>query len=147
MYLKCELPDGYFRIFDSISELVIPKERIMVNFPPPPKEMKEDQSHGICVWDAIDCLSEGGKYAISHLVGMAGVKGMSDPEIDFVCNPRRMAKHEEFENCASDAPSMEQRYPHHQMCLFKDSTGKTVVFVTQYTVYVCNDNGKTMEKF
>ena len=155
MYLKCELPDGYFRIFDDISDLVIPKERIMVNFPPPPKDLREGQTHGICVWDAIACMSEGGARAISHIVGMRGEKGYNDPDIDFIMNPRAKEKHEEVNenhdehrsdeevNCK---PPMWQRYPHHQMIVFHNKKGVATVFVTQYPVYVCNEDGKTIEK-
>lgn len=147
MYLKCELPDGYFRLFDDISDLVIPKERIMVTFPPPPENLKEGQCHGICVWDAVDCLSTGGQHAISHLVGSRD-ECFNEPNINFIVNPRAVDKSTELGHSASseDSKPMWQRYPHHQMLVFRDKNGDTVVFVTQYPVYVCNDEGKTMEK-
>lgn len=144
MYLKCELPDGYFRIFDDISDLVIPKERVMINFPPPPNEVSGDEcTHGISVHDAIDNLSAGGKYAIAHLIGIHNDEVRTNPDIDFVCNSRQASRHEENDN---SKPPMWQRFPHHQMLVFKNKKDITTVFVTQYPVYVCNEEGKTIEK-
>lgn len=140
MYLKAELPDGYFRLFDDISNLVIPKERIMVSFPPPPKDVVEDSEtcHGISVWDAIDCMSKEAQHQISHLIGYVGQEKHCRPEILFSANSRVLDK--------SETRPHHQVFPYYQMIIFSDKHGVTNVFCTQYPVYVCNDEGKTMEK-
>lgn len=139
MYLKCELPDGYFRLFDDISDLVIPKERIMVTFPPPPQGELGEHPHGISVWDAIGCLSDEAQHQVSHLLGWVGQEVHHRPQIHFTVNRRALDVDEKRPH--------HQIYPHYQMTLFKDKDGIATVFCTQYPVYVCNDNGKTMEKF
>lgn len=141
MYLKFELPGGHFRIFENVTDLILPKGNNRVSFKNTTPdgdaygkidsdeaiEVHKKTVEGICWVDLVKALPEETQFQVSHLFGMPGVKCVKDPEyVEFVVIDRpRMAYH---------APVM-----------FLDKNKVPTIVATQWSVFVCNDNGKTIE--
>lgn len=133
MYLKAEIPGGLFRIFDEVTDLVIPKNHSTVCLPFPKRDTQHDVESaaipGFCWRDAVSSLDEQTKHAVAHVVGRPDVEGVKTPDyVEFIMIDRT--------HCA-----------YHSLFIFNDKNKVPTILCTQWPVYVCNDSGKTIERF
>lgn len=133
MYLKAELPGGYFRIFENISDLIVPKGHNTIAFRCPKKKEAEEVDpngpiEGYCWKDAIKALPLQTQFEVAHIVGPVDHgEGKKPDYVEFIMIDREQAYHSVF--------------------VFNDKNGVPTVLCTQYSIFLCNDEGKTMEKF
>lgn len=132
MYLKFEIPGGYFRIYDSVTNVITPKGNSAIVFPEPKEECHEDNSlpegtlvRGICWKDAYEYLTEDTKFEVARALGLDDSRVRGNVEFNVISR----------QGCV-----------YYSLVAFLGKDQRPHFICTQYPAFLCNDDGKTIEK-
>lgn len=132
MYLKVEIPGGYFRTYESISNLIMPKgNNAIVILPSKLKESEEidpeESVEGISWETAYNALPEETQHEVSAALNL-------------MAHPTSPTNHVEFMVLSREGAA------YHRPIMFLDKDKVPHFICTQWPAFVCNDEGRTIER-